>query len=55
MKFKEHLGEWCCILGNVLITVMLIDVLGLVRSILLGCGMALLSGGIIRVIKRNSD
>lgn len=51
MRVKEHIGEWCGVLGNVLITVMLIDALGLVRAILLGCGMALLSGGIIRVIK----
>lgn len=51
MKIKEYIGEWLCLFGVVLITVMLIDVLGLGRAIVFGCGLALLVGGVIRIVK----
>lgn len=51
MNYKKHLGEWFCILGVVLITVMLIDPFGYARALLLGCGVALIVGGLIRTIK----
>ena len=55
MQIKEHLGEWFFICGTVLITVALIDVVGFARALMLGCGVSLVAGGIIRVIKSNKS
>ena len=51
MSFKKHLGEWLYISGSVLVTVMLADTFGYVKAIILGCGLSLIAGGIIRVVK----
>lgn len=55
MNLKKHLGEWLYIIGSVLVTVMLIDTLGYVKAIILGCGVSLIAGGIIRVVKESKS
>ena len=52
MNLQNKLGEFFCVIGVALITVTLIDAFGITKAILFGCGLALISGGIIRSMKK---
>ena len=52
MSLQNNLGGIVCVIGVALITVTLIDTFGITKAILFGCGLALISGGIIRAMKK---
>lgn len=52
MKLRENFAEWLYLIGTVLITGTLIDLVGICRAISLGLGISLTVGSIIRLIKQ---
>lgn len=55
MKNIKNLPEWMITCGVPLIAVALIDSVGVVHAIMIGAGIALLFGGLARLIKRDKD
>ena len=55
MKNIKNLPEWMITCGVSFIAVALIDSVGVVHAIMIGAGIALLFGGLARLIKRDKD
>ena len=50
-KIRNNLGEFFCVIGVATITSLLVMELGFIKGVLFGVGLAMIAGGIIRVIK----